>query len=187
MASALVLKRFHLDPSAANGEFIEIHGRKPGLVAFLLAMIGIDPTTVFKCSAERIEVKQASVFGAQAMTIPLAAVTGIVGGHTKPVQYLAIAGVFFLMALGALTQKSFVAFIVLAVLGLLCGVAYMIKKQMGLHVQNGGDRLYGLEFNRSMIEGVDVDIARVNETIRLINGLVLQATSRSPASMQRAA
>jgi hypothetical protein len=58
-------------------------------------------------------------------------------------------------------------------------VVYALRKQMALHVQNGGDKLYGLAFNQSVFEGVDVDIARVEDTIRIINWLVLRATGRS--------
>jgi hypothetical protein len=58
-------------------------------------------------------------------------------------------------------------------------VVYALRKQVGLHVQNGGDKLYGLAFTESVIEGVDVDIARVEDTIRIINWLVVRATGRS--------
>lgn len=56
-------------------------------------------------------------------------------------------------------------------------MVYALRKQMALHVQNGGDKLYGLAFTESVIEGVD--IARVEDTIRIIHWLVLRATGRS--------
>jgi hypothetical protein len=180
---ALVLKRFQVDREASSGEYIEIHGRKPGFVAFLLSAIGIDPTTVFKCNAERIEVKEASLFGSKSMTIPLAAVTGIAGGHLKPVLYLALAVIllgFGLVGLALVDQGGgVIIFGITFALAVICVVVYALRKQVGLHVQNGGDKLYGLAFTESVIEGVDVDIARVEDTIRIINWLVVRATGRS--------
>ena len=43
--SGLVLKKWHIDSHAENGDAIIIVGREGGLLAWILALMGIDPTT----------------------------------------------------------------------------------------------------------------------------------------------
>jgi hypothetical protein len=57
-------------------------------------------------------------------------------------------------------------------------VLYALKKEMSLGVQNGGDNIAGLSFGRSVIEGVDVDINKVNETVSLLARVVLEAQTK---------
>jgi len=111
------------------------------------------------------------------MTIPLPATSGISGGYTKPFRLLVMAGVVFVgsIILGANAGATSLL-IGIAVSGALL-LAYVLKKEMGLHVQNGGDKLWGLNFKGSVIENVAVDIDRVKQAVELINVAVLRAYS----------
>ncbi|MAO84411.1 MAG: hypothetical protein CMH50_11100 [Myxococcales bacterium] len=184
--AALVLKKFEVYQQPHGGEYVVVHGRQPGLFAYLLSLIGIDPTTVFKCSSERIEVSQGSFFGQTKMTIPLAAVTGIQAGFTKSKSalylfvfftVLGLAGLFEWATAGDTTYgvpaPSPIPGMFLLFLAAIFGLAYVLKKQMSLYVLNGGDKYWGLDFSRSVIEGVKVDIQKVDDTVELINRLVL--------------
>lgn len=174
---ALVLKKFYLNKEATNGEeCLHVVGRQGGVVAFLLSLMKIDPTTEIKCNDERVEVTQSSFFGRQTINIPLVAMTGVIGGFQKPkalfftIIAVLFGGVFLSVEVGA---GAFIGSLVIATI---LTVIYMLKQEMVLNVQNGGDILWGLSFKRSVIENVTVDIDKVNEAISLINKSVLVAS-----------
>lgn len=177
MTGTLVLKKFSVNADAKEEPLVEIAGRVSGVISFFLTVIGIDPTTHLKCFHDRIEFREASLFGEQNMTIPLPATSGISGGYTKPFRLLVMAGVVFVgsIILGANAGATSLL-IGIAVSGALL-LAYVLKKEMGLHVQNGGDKLWGLNFKGSVIENVVVDIDRVKQAVELINVAVLRAYS----------
>ena len=183
--SALVLKKFNVDPNAEATEHIEIQGRQAGITAFILSLMGIDPTTTLLCNTQRIEVTEASFFGKTSITIPLTAVTGIQGGYTKSKFLLFATIISLFLALSSLFTPSdpysessgsgLMGFGLFLVFAIVFFIFYALKKQMSVGVQNGGDSISGLAFSRSVIEGVDVDINKVNETVDLMTKVVLQA------------
>ncbi len=172
--SALVLKKFYLNKEANNGEeSLHVVGRQGGVVAFLLSLMKIDPTTEIKCNDERVEVTQSSFFGRQTINIPLVAMTGVIGGFQKPKSlFFAILAVLIggiSLSVEAGMGAAIASFVIAAILT----VIYMLKQEMALNVQNGGDTLWGLSFKRSVIENVTIDIDKVNEAVSLINKNVL--------------
>lgn len=174
---ALVLKKFQLNQSTSSDEVIVIVGRKSGFFAFLMTILGLDATTTFRCTRNRVEYKASSLFGETSITIPLNQVSGIIGGYTKPIELLIAAGTSFLTSVVfGLTQRSgFIFFIAGVIIPLILIGQYLYGKTMKLGVQNGGDKVYGLEFKKGLIEGVDVDIQLVKEAIALLNNAVLSS------------
>jgi len=179
MAGKLVLRKFEVNPESKDGAaLVEVAGRVGGVISYFLTLIDVDPTTYLKCFPDRIEFREASLFGEHNMTIPLPAISGIVGGYTKPFKLLITAGVFFIGALlGLGAGEGFLAFFSLAI-SIAFLIAYILKKEMGLQVQNGGDKLWGLTFQRSVIENVTVDIDLVRRAVAVINDTVLRAHAK---------
>ena len=177
---ALVLKKFDIKSDATGkNDCIHVVGRQSGLIAFFMSLAKIDPTTEIKCNDERIEVTKSSFFGQQSICMPIAAVTGIIGGYTKPKSLL--FGMLPVMFVGfslAQPMRSSVPILVAVVLCIVMFVMYMLKKEMSLFAQNGGDTLWGLTFKRSIIEGVDVDSQKVNTAVGLMNSRVIQLHSK---------
>lgn len=174
--SALTLKKFHVNSQATGQEeAVHVIGRQGGILAFLLSLMKIDPVTELKCNDERVEVTQSSFFGRQTIFIPHGAVTGIVGGFKKPKSLFLT--MIFVLFFGATASVELGAGVLLGalVISLILFIYYILKKEMALHVQNGGDTLWGLSFKRSVIENVAIDINKVNETIRVINWKVMNA------------
>ena len=181
---ALVLKKFEVHQDPQDKEYVVVHGRQAGLFAYLLSLIGIDPTTIFRCSTERIEVSVGSFFGQTKMTIPLAAVTGIQAGYTKSKPLLfgsisfSVAGLFYFFLSSVMGGGYAFMGLLFILIGTVLAVLYVLGKQMSLYVLNGGDKVWGLDFRRSVIEGVNVDLDKVDETVALINRLVLAQHQR---------
>ena len=175
--NALVLRKFEIDQSSSD-KVIDIVGRKSGFVAFLLTVLGLDATTSLRCTRDRVEYRASSLFGETSTTIPLNQVTGIVGGYKKPIELLIAAGISFLISVVFGTRNGIIFFILGVVIPLVLVIQYLYGKTMNLGVQNGDDKVYGLEFKKGLIEGVSVDIQLVKEAITLLNNAVLQSNKR---------
>ena len=167
-----VLKKFSVDENA--DVMVEIHGRNGGALAWLLNVMGMDDTAKLLCTKDYIEYQNNSLFGSTAMMIPLAAVSGLATGIRKPKEWLIAAGVVFA---GGCSLAVSAESVIPAGLGLLLGLAlafyYTLQKEMSLNVQNGGDSLYGLNFKKSIIEGVSIDPDKLRETVRVMNQAIL--------------
>jgi hypothetical protein len=175
--NALVLKKFEINQASSADKIIHIVGRKSGFFAFLLTILGLDATTSLRCTRDSVEYKSSSLFGETSVTIPLNQVTGIVGGYKKPIEMLIVAGISFWtsVVLGLIARNGFIFFSAGVVIPLILIIQYLYGKTMNLGVQNGGDKVYGLEFKKGLIEGVAVDIQLVKDSINLLNNSVLQS------------
>jgi hypothetical protein len=174
----VVLKRFTVDENAET--MVDIEGRNSGLISWFLNLIGVDDTITLRCTRQLIEYHSSSVFGASSMIIPLSAISGIASGLRKPKEWLYAAGILAVTGISAsasLASESAGAALtgIVVSLGLaaICLFFYSIKKRLSLFVQNGGDTLYGLEFQKSVIEGVEIDNEKVTRAILVINKAVL--------------
>ena len=183
-ATVLVLKRFTLGQSQPGGPLLDAQGRAPGLLAFVLTAMGLDPTTTFLCYPDRIEIVEAGMSGRQSLVLPLNKVTGIVGGHSMPLAPLALAGFGFLLAVPSvlalvLSLGDAATAIVAAIMGVFFVVvgllAYFLGRSMTLAVQNGGDSLHGIRFGQGIIEGVAVNPQRVQQAVEMLNRAVAAA------------
>ena len=122
---------------------------------------------------DRVEVTQASFFGRQTVNIPIVAMTGVIGGYQKPKPLFFAAIIILIGGISTSVEAGVGAFLGALVLSSILAVFYVLKKEMSLYVQNGGDVLWGLAFKRSVIEGIPVDIEKVNKAIAIINQKVL--------------
>jgi hypothetical protein len=92
--SALVIKEWKADqkPVDSANNYVSITGRKGGLVAWLLSLVKIDPTTTIRVSAERLEFASGSIEGNDARIIPLQNICSSYYGYHKP--WKSAAGIF---------------------------------------------------------------------------------------------
>ena len=101
----LVLKEFKLNEN--EDEFLKISGRTAGLIGWLLSQFGIDPITTLTCNKKSIKFEDASIQnGKSTLNIPLASITAVQSGITKPFVLIVlgcvfiIGGIFGAIALG---------------------------------------------------------------------------------------
>lgn len=143
-------------PLDAEGNFVRISGRRAGLVHALLAMLGIDPTTSFKVSPDRVEVMVSSLSGREIRIIPLGGVCSIRSGSAKP--WRESLALMFLLTMLAVPFRTPEAFFLLGIFGALCGLMYFSLNRtiaIGIVEKSGHEHL--LQFKRSVIEGISVD------------------------------
>ena len=174
---ALVLRKFIVSTSAGKSDeaIVEIEGRKPGLIAWLLTAMGIDATTSLVITRRDITFRAGSFFGEMNSMMPMTAVATAHGGYSKPVEYLIAAGGLLLGGLGMLGEdEGWLGLVFLIGAGFFAAM-YSLEKRMALSVESSGGAVFGLVFKRSLIEGVAVDVNKVKEVIAIIREMALAA------------
>ncbi len=173
----LVLRRFQIDETGMSGANVWIEARQPGIVSFLLTMVGLDPNSSLRVTRGSISFQNSSVFGMNQVSTPLANIGAFVGGYKKPFWALVFSGLMMLTGLSlAFTEDGgilFGLFVFLALIGL---IYYYLQKTMFMGFETSGGGTYGFAFKASVLEGVGVDIKRVEGTIAYVNSLISSAS-----------
>ena len=180
MASgALVLKKFQIDHSGMTGTHVNVEARQAGFMAFILNLMGLDPTAGIQVTAGSITFRQSSVRGMSQATAALTSVGTFLGGYSKPIGYLIVAASAFigLTFLGVAAEAVGIMSIIGLVIALVCVVLYIFNKEMYMGFETAGGAIHILTFKQAVIEGVTVNIERVEEAIQLVNDLINQAAS----------
>ncbi len=165
-----VLTEFRMNSEAET--FLSIKSRPAGLLNWILSHLGIVATDSFTASRECLDFKSTSLKGFSSVSAPLPCVTSVVSGMKKPFWMLVATiiclflGTFGAVALG----PGAIFFLILAVV---FGILYYINKNFYIGFMNGGDTLYYVQFHSSVIEGVTVDNAKVQEACALVREAIL--------------
>ena len=170
LGPSLVLKKFHCDPQTG---VVDIQGRAPGLWAWLLALMKIDATTTLYADPHHVNVRMASLFGETNETVPTTNIASLEYGFMKPVQLLILGAIFFLGGFFGMFQAGWMGLFMLA--GIVFGVLYFLNKRMYIALVSNGASRMGLQFKRSVIENVPVDIVRVQEALGILHQNILWA------------
>ena len=173
----LVLRRFQIDETGVSGANVWIEARQPGIVSFLLTLVGLDPNSSLRVTRGSISFQNSSVFGMNQVSTPLANIGAFVGGYKKPFWALVFSGLMMFTGLPlAFTEDGSGLgglFIVFALIGL---IYYYLQKTMFMGFETSGGGTYGFAFKASVLEGVGVDIKRVEGTIAYVNSLISSAS-----------
>lgn len=158
MAGELVLKHWKVmgQPQPQEQPMISIEGRQPGFIAFLLNLVGLDPTTKMDISSQAVYFTGSSVRGQNVRVIPLTNVTSTYYGYEKPVELLFMAGILAISVVGLLVFWIPLVF-------------YFLQKALTIAIVEQSGVISAIRFKSSVIEGVKVDqneCARVNALIR---------------------
>gem|GEM_PF-1417637 len=178
--SPLVLRRFQIDETGTSGANVWIEARQAGIINFLLTIVGLDPNSSLKVTRGSISFRNSSVFGSSQVSTPLANIGAFVGGYKKPFLALVLGVFFFLggfISLASLGEDGgMMSFFFSAFLTLLCLIYYYLRKTMFMGFETSGGGTYGFAFQASVLEGVGVDIKRVESTIAYVNSLISSAS-----------
>jgi hypothetical protein len=164
--SPLVLKAFHVD--AASGR-VQIVGRKPGLLAFLLNMMGFDATSWLEASRHEVRFRRASLFGEELSVCPCPNIASTSCGYLKPVQLLILAFLLLVASIYTTAIGEGTAAGILALIAIGALVLYFLKKKLYVLIQPSGGPPFLIVFKRSVIENVRVDMDQAREAISVIS------------------
>jgi hypothetical protein len=186
----LVLKSWYAsDKPLPDGSFIQITGRRAGIVGFVFALLGIDPVTTLKVTNQRIEFHSSSLTGTSHRITPLGSVSSSYFGHFKPLFSALviglILGVIIALVLGAIMgfDRGGAAGMLGGIVGIGLGaviafVYYKINQTQTVgFVELSGDN-YFIRFKPSVIEGVTVDEAKAKYAAELIQHFIQTRVDR---------
>jgi len=186
----LVLKSWYAsDKPLPDGSFIQITGRRAGIVGFVFALLGIDPVTTLKVTNKRIEFHSSSLTGTSHRITPLGSVSSSYFGYFKPLFSALIIGlilgVIIAFVLGAIMgfDRGGAAGMIGGIVGIGLGaviafVYYKINQTQTVgFVELSGDN-YFIRFKPSVIEGVTVDEAKAKYAAELIQHFIQTRVDR---------
>lgn len=177
----LVLRQFEVTNDPKSENLVRIVGRPEGLIAWLLAIVGLDDETSIQVSRSKIEFQIASLFGQTTRFVPLTSVASTSCGYWKPFHLIFVALLFFLVGVISIAfEEGFVILSICILISAFCLFLYSITKQMMISIETNGSTVMGFKFKRSLIENVAVDISKVTSAINAINQAVVESQSRIP-------
>jgi len=170
----VVKKLFHSSTPREDGVYVEIVGRKSGFWSWLLALLGIDPTTELRVRYTRLEFFGSSIFGFSRDAVPIDSVATVCFGVTRPwllaLNWLAI---FLAGAYGVAELGSPPGVVVLVVVGVIVAILVFVLRRervIGVTDVTGKERKFPLK--RSVIEGVEITEQTLDEISRIILALL---------------
>lgn len=166
-------------PIDKQGNYVEIVARKAGLVAWLCAQIGIDPTVQILVGSGWVDYKKTSLAGPAAKLIPLRNVSSVFSSYYRPWrEALAIFVCFFIQGIwignrGLGTPTTVLALVVVLVGTVSALLYYFLNRPFRLvFFEVGGGCRTSVSFKRSMIENIEVNYEKVQHVCWIIKQLV---------------
>lgn len=180
-ASALVVRRFVVNE--AGPVFVEIEGRRAGLVGWLLALLRFDTTTTLRVYATRVELVSASFAGHLREMVPLSRTSRLGCGYLRPFGYLVAALAEAWYGCQLLREDDGLLVGVVQLLLAACLVwLYFYSKSIVLQFRPKSGQGLGIAYKRSVIEGRNIDEKTGRRIIALVQGLARGETARPLAS-----
>ena len=173
-ASPWILKTFQIDSTGSTGAHLFIEARKPGFFAFILNLMGLDPTAELKVTKGSVSFRTTSLSGMIETSTALTEIGSFQGGYSKPIAFLFIGGAMFLgsiyldLALGG--SGYFILFG--TVFSSACLIMYALNKYLMFGYETSGGAYYGLTFKRGILNNVSVDINQVELALQLVKALI---------------
>jgi hypothetical protein len=182
--SALVIKEWKsgTKPIDAQNNFVRITGREGGLIAWLLSLMRIDPTTTIVVGLDRLEFTSASLAGTASRLIPLQSICSTYYGYHKPwkaaASIMSVFGMFaFVLASGAANKGevggAITSFLVTGGIGVVLAMLYyFLNRTLTLGFVEQSGVVSGIQFKRSVIENVDVNQEQAKTVCAIVQRLI---------------
>ena len=170
-----VLKMFQIDNSGISGAHLFIEARKPGLMSFILNILGLDDSASLKVTKGVITFRKSSLFGLVQTSTSLTQIGSFQGGYSKPIIYLVLSFVSILFGVFLdIYDNDIFPFgsIFGAAFALLFLIIYALQKNLMFGFETSGGAYYGLAFKRGILDGVSVDIEQVERALMMVNALI---------------
>jgi hypothetical protein len=143
--------------------FVTIIGRRQGIISWLLALFGIDPTVTIRIGEARIEFSEASLSGSVRRLIPLSSVCSSLYGYNKPWRRaVGIAFTLFWAVAVVSTEINRQPSLDILVVALLCSIAlallyYFLNRTLTLGFVENSGVVSAIQFKRSVVENQDIN------------------------------
>jgi len=172
---ALVVKRFFVsNVPREDGAYVDILARESGLLAWLFALLKLDPNYSLTVLFDKIHYESSSIRGFTRVILPIQSVSSIYFGTARPwAKALAWFLLFVSLAYAAAQFGQTLAVALLVLVGVLASILVFIFNRellIGVTEHTGAD--YELKVKRSAIEGQEISEERLAEIARIFMALV---------------
>ena len=173
-ASPWILKTFQIDSTGSTGAHLFIEARKPGFFAFILNLMGLDPTAELKVTKGSVSFRTTSLSGMIETSTALTEIGSFQGGYSKPIAFLFISGAMFLGSIYLDLVLGGSGFFILfgTLFSSVCLIMYALNKYLMFGFETSGGAYYGLTFKRGILNNVSVDIQQVELALQLVKALI---------------
>jgi len=172
---ALVLKKFQLrtKPQRRDPIVIEAIGRRSGLMAFLLNLFGLDPTTYLTITQVEVTKRSTSVFGQSMDVIPIKEIASVHASASSPIALIFMA--IFVAVLGlpllAMEPASYLGPLVVA--GAFVVGYFLQGHKFTLGIQSRGGTSIAMSIKPKVVDGKTVDVNTLQTVVIIIRELVI--------------
>jgi len=172
-----ILKTFQIDQTGQTGAHIFIEARQPGIFAFILNLIGLDPTAQLKVTKGAVSFRATSLTGMTETSTSLTQIGSFQGGYSKPIGYLVLALVVPIFSIFLDIAIETIAFTIIGLfLTVIFLIVYALQKNLAFGFETSGGAYYGMSFKRGILNNVSIDIDQVENALLLVNALIGSAT-----------
>ena len=193
--AALVLKKWHVSnlESTQENQFVDIVGRKSGILAWVLSLLGVDPTTTFTATNTGVTFHEGSLSGAALAFIPFQNVSSLSWGYFKPWKLALIVfipsfiiSLMFSIWIGSniITGRGKeetvigIAIPISVIVGISVSLLYyFLNRLLTVAVTEMAGYTYSIRFKRSIIENVDVNAEQAEQVYKVLRVLLLSANT----------
>ena len=189
--AALVLREWMAQdrPVDAAGHYIVITGRESGVIAWLLAVMGVDPVTTIRMSVKRVEFRSSSLSGTNNKMIPLQGVCSTYYGYHKPwkkalVLFAVLMWLFVTVGsmLGEAGARGLgnLTFIAGTLVSLAISLTYyLLNRTTTFGFVEYSGLVSGIKFKRSVIENIDVNEEQASYVCALAQAIIEKAHNKT--------
>jgi hypothetical protein len=165
--AAYVISEWHASNEPdSEGNLVNIRGRQPGILNWVLSLLGVEPKVHLKVDNKHVRFEQGSIGGSATHVIQLNAVTSTLYGFTKPWKQTAVI-LFVSLGVGynmIFEQPSGIPQevasgatkwgLIIALGGIIvAGLYYFLKQEMSVGLVDESGHTSVIVFKRSVIEG----------------------------------
>ena len=165
--AAYVISEWHASNEPdSEGNLVNIRGRQPGILNWVLSLLGVEPKVHLKVDNKHVRFEQGSIGGSATHVIQLNAVTSTLYGFTKPWKQTAaiLCGSLYFAynmllnqpagAPGAITDGMTKWGLIVGIGGIIvAGLYYFLKQEMSVGLVDESGHTSVIVFKRSVIEG----------------------------------
>ena len=190
MAGAMVISEWHVaNQPNAQGEYIAIRGRAPGVLSWILSVLGVERGVRMVATSNHVRFQQGDLGGSVTRIIHLDKICSTSYGYRKP--WAEAFGIVVMGGgLGPLLGEAVIggsmgyAIGFLAVIGI-AALYYALNKRMSISLIEMSGTVNQIVFKRSVLEGIKLDESSSAYASDILQWLMDQAgggSSTAPTS-----
>ncbi|WP_347244685.1 hypothetical protein [Thermogutta sp.] len=189
----LILRAFHVyvSPAAREAPLVHVIGRRAGLIAYVLTLLGLQNETHLRVTPLAAELETRSLFGVSRVTVPVGHIASVRGGVRRPLGYLIAAIICTILALSFWWTSFFwstsiagTLLFLLVALGLT--VLYFLRKSFFVKIYSQAGLEIAVAFFPSFLESKPLNLVQAMSALDVLRNLLVNGGGSVPPAVSAA-